>query len=128
MWGDKGTPMSQSYRDLIAWQKAMDMVEEVYRATKGFPSHELYALTRQLHRCAISVPSNIAEGHSRFSQRDFRHFLRQSLGSLAEVETQLELACRLGYIDVKELRPLLSHTDEVGRVLTGLINSLPVDD
>jgi len=120
--------MSQSYRDLIAWQKAMDMVEAVYRVSKAFPSHELYALTRQLHRAAVSVPSNIAEGHSRFSQRDFRHFLRQSRGSLAEVETQLELACRLGYIDAKELRPLIDRTDEVGRVLTGLINSLPVGD
>ena len=120
--------MSQSYRDLIAWQKAVDMVEAVYCASKAFPDHEPYALTRQLHRAAISVPSNIAEGHSRFSQRDFRHFLRQSRGSLAEVETQLELACRLGYIHGDELRPLIQRTDEVSRVLTGLINSLPLED
>ena len=120
--------MSQSYRDLIAWQKAMDMAEAVYRASKAFPTHELYALTRQLHRAAISVPSNIAEGHSRFSQRGFRHFLRQSRGSLSEVETQLELACRLGYIKTQELQALIKQTDEVSRVLTGLINSLQVDD
>ena len=118
----------QSYKDLIAWQKAMDMTVAVYAAAKGFPGHELYALTRQLHRAAISVPSNIAEGHSRFSQRDFRHFLRQSRGSLSEVETQLELACRLGYVEPKNLIPLLKQTDEVARILTGLINSLPVDD
>jgi len=120
--------MSQRYRDLIAWQKAMDRAVAVYAATKSFPGHEQYSLTRQLHRAAISVPSNIAEGHSRYSQRDFRHFLRQSRGSLSEVETQLELACRLGYIASTGLRTLLEQTDEVGRALTGLINSLPVDD
>jgi four helix bundle protein len=119
--------MSGSYSELIAWQKGMDMVEAVYRATCSFPTHELYSLTQQLHRAAISVPSNIAEGHARFSPKDFRHFLRQSRGSVAELETQLMLAQRLGYITDEGLRPLMAQVSEVGRVLTGLINSIDVE-
>lgn len=119
--------MSGYYTELVAWQKAMDMAEEVYRATKSFPRDEIYALTQQLHRAAISVPSNIAEGHARFSPRDFRHFLRQSRGSVAEIETQLRLARRLGYLSDQELHGVFSRVEEVGRVLTGLINSIDVD-
>ena len=111
--------MTGSYVDLVAWQKAMDMVEEVYRATKSFPKSEVYALTQQLHKAAVSVPSNIAEGHARFSPRDFRHFLRQSRGSVAEVETQLRLAGRLGYLSNEELERAMRLVAEVGRVLTG---------
>ncbi len=119
--------MSGSYTDLIAWNKAMDMAEAIYRATDAFPKREMFALTQQLHRAAISVPSNIAEGHARFSPRDFRHFLRMSRGSTAELETQLRLARRLGYLSEADLRPILKQVSEVGRVLTGLINSIPVE-
>lgn len=120
--------MSGSYTELIAWQKAMDMAEAIYLATESFPNRETFALTQQLHRAAISVPSNIAEGHARFSPRDFRHFLRQSRGSVAELETQLTLARRLGYLSAAALDPVMAQVSEVGRVLTGLINSIHVAD
>ena len=116
--------MSATYTDLIAWQKAMDLTESVYRVTKSFPTHELYSLTQQLRRAAISVPSNIAEGHARYSPKDFRHFLHQSRGSVAELETQLVLARRLGYLTEQQVGPVLRGVSEVGRVLTGLINSI----
>lgn len=119
--------MSGSYTELIAWQKAMDMAEDVYRATQSFPKDEIYALTQQLHKAAVSVPSNIAEGHARFSPRDFRHFLRQARGSAAEIETQIRLAHRLRYLSDEELRQVLGNVEEVGRILTGLINSIAVD-
>lgn len=116
--------MSGTYADLIAWQKAMNMAESVYRATKCFPGHELYSLTQQLRRAAVSVPSNIAEGHARYSPKDFRHFLRQSRGSVAELETQLVLSRRLGYLSDTQVHAVLAEVSEVGRVLTGLINSI----
>ena len=82
----------QSFRDLIAWQKAIDLVAEIYEATKGFPKEEIYALTNQLRRAAVSVPSNIAEGQGRFSTSEFRHFLGNARGSLFEVQTQIVFA------------------------------------
>jgi four helix bundle protein len=116
--------MAQSYRQLIAWQKAMDFVCEIYAATAKFPREELYGLTSQLRRAAVSVPSNIAEGQARFSKVDFRHFLRQSRGSLAEVETQLTIAKRLGNISEADLERLSQLSAELGRLLNGLINSI----
>jgi four helix bundle protein len=87
------------YRDLIVWQKAIDLVEDVYQVTARFPREELYGLTIQLRRAAVSIPSNVAEGHGRASTRDFLHFLSISHGSLKEVETQIIVAERLKYID-----------------------------
>ena len=81
--------MSKHYKDLVAWQKAMELVELVYVATGEFPKHEIYGLANQMRRAAGSAPSNIAEGQARFSKRYFRHFLRTSRGSLAELETQV---------------------------------------
>lgn len=83
--------MAKSYRDLIAWRKAMDLATAIYQVTENFPSSERYGLTNQLRRASTSIPSNIAEGQARFSKRDFAHFLRQAMGSLAEVETQILL-------------------------------------
>src|SRR5574337_1314593 len=80
--------MAGSYRDLVAWQKGLDLVVEIYRITERFPKSEMYGLTSQLRRAAVSVPSNIAEGQAHFSKQEFRHFLRHSRGSLAELETQ----------------------------------------
>ena len=90
--------MGESYRDLIAWRKAMDLVTDVYRATKGFPRDELYGLTNQLRRAAVSVPSNIAEGQARFFKKEFHHFLSHARGSLVEIETQLVIAQNLEYL------------------------------
>lgn len=88
----------KSFRDLIVWQKAMDLVEMIYTVTKQFPADERYALTSQLKRASGSVPSNIAEGYGRNSTADYIRFLQIVLGSLYEVQTQLELGCRLGFV------------------------------
>ena len=94
--------MAGSYRDLIAWQKAMILVKEIYLATQDFSKEEIYGLKTQLQRAAVSVPSNIAEGQARYSRSEFQHFLNNARGSLAEVETQIILASDLGYLGEKE--------------------------
>lgn len=115
--------MVQSYRDLIAWQKAMAMVTHVYEITKVFPDDEKFGLTSQMRRCAVSVPSNIAEGHARNSQAEFRRFLSIARGSNAELTTQLMIANNLGYLP--DSTTSLKMVDEVGRIISGLIKSLP---
>jgi len=112
------------YRDLVAWQKAMDLVERVYLATNEFPREERYGLTSQIRRAAVSVPSNIAEGQGRRSTDDeLIRFLQISLGSLCELETQLELAVRLKFLAKQDLVTIRTSSDEVGRLLNGLIRS-----
>jgi len=111
------------YCDLVAWQKAMKLVEEVYRITKPFPREELYGLTNQLRRAAVSIPSNIAEGQSRGS-RDFLRFLSIAHGSLSETETQMEIALRLGYIQQTDLDKFNETASEVGRLIHGLSTSI----
>jgi four helix bundle protein len=109
---------------LIAWRKAVQFVTEVYKATKEFPRGELYGLTSQLRRAAVSVPSNIAEGQARFSSKEFSHFLSHARGSLVEIETQLIIAQNLSYLTPKQSQLLLDHAAELGRVLNGLRASL----
>ena len=116
--------LGESYRDLIAWRKAMDLVTDVYRATKGFPRDELYGLTNQLRRAAVSVPSNIAEGQARFFKKEFHHFLSHARGSLVEIETQLVIAQNLEYLTPDQTRLLLDKTSELGKILNGLIASI----
>jgi four helix bundle protein len=113
-----------SYRDLIAWQKAMDLVVTVYQATEPYPNREMFGLTNQSRRAAVSVPSNIAEGQGRGSTKDYVHFLRIARGSLQELETQLILAQRLGFLPDSHLESLLAQSDEVSRIISGLIRSL----
>ena len=113
--------MGGSYRDLIAWQKAMVLVREIYYATQSFSREERYGLMTQLRRAAVSVPSNIAEGQARYSRREFHHFLNNARGSLAEVETQIMLANDLGHLAAKDADILLQRTSELGRILNGLI-------
>jgi four helix bundle protein len=110
----------KGHRDLIAWQKSMDLVTEIYRVTKGFPKDEQYGLTNQIRRAAISVPSNIAEGHGRNSRKEFHQFAGHARGSLVEVETQLEIARNLGYLNPKDAGRLLDQASEVARILNGL--------
>jgi four helix bundle protein len=117
-------PMGRSYRDLIAWQKAMKFVTDIYEATQRFPREECYGLTNQLRRAAVSVPSNIAEGQARFSQKEFHHFLSQARGSLVEIETKLLIAKELKYLQPTKAETLLASADELGRVLNGLIASI----
>jgi four helix bundle protein len=113
--------MPASFRDLVAWQKAMALAEEVYAVTCEFPSEERYGLIAQLRRCAVSIPSNIAEGHGRVTARDFQHFLAQARGSVLELQTQLILSSRLGFGNVDAVRTAIQHADEVGRVINGLL-------
>jgi four helix bundle protein len=113
--------MSGSYRDLVAWQKAMDLVYEVYKLTKKFPDDEKYGLISQLRRAAVSIPSNLAEGKGRRSDVDMCRFFNTSRGSLHEVETQLLIAAHLGYIRSEENTRIMSQVSELARVLNGLI-------
>ena len=110
----------QNYRDLVAWQKAMDLVVDIYRATEHWPGHEQYALTSQVHRAAISIPANIAEGQGRTSAKEFLHYLSIAHGSLREVETYVLLGERLEYLDTAKSSALMDLAAEVGRLLNGL--------
>ncbi len=102
----------------------MGLVTEVYRATHGFPKEEIFGLVSQIRRAAISVPSNIAEGHARTSKKEFQYFLSNARGSLAELETQLIIAHQLAYIDKHGMNQLVARVGEVGRILNGLLASL----
>lgn len=115
--------MSSTYRDLKAWQTAMDMVQDIYGLTQAFPKEETYGLTIQLRRAAVSIASNIAEGKGRSSDKELLHFLSNAKGSLFEVETQLMIADRLGYLTHAQGEALLSQAAEVGRLLNGLMRA-----
>jgi four helix bundle protein len=115
----------RSFRDLIAWQKAMDFAEAIYKATASFPKEETYGLRAQLRSAASSVPSNIAEGQGRKSTNEFRQFLSIAYGSLCESQTQTLLARRFGYITKEVLEQVMNLSDEVGRLINGLYDSLP---
>lgn len=112
------------YRDLLVWQKSLVLVERVYGASRGWPRDERFGLISQIRREAVSVPSSIAEGCSRGSTAKFLYLLSASRGSLAEVETQLILAERLGYLDPVDLHRLLRSADEISRMLASLIGKL----
>jgi four helix bundle protein len=114
----------KNYQDLIAWQKAMDLVEEVYKSSRDFPHEELYSLTSQVRRAAVSVPSNIAEGQGRRSTADFLRHLSIAYGSLCEVETQVLIALRLKYLQQARVDSLMGLAGEVGRLLNGLMTAL----
>jgi four helix bundle protein len=116
--------MSASYRDLRVWQNAMDLVASVYRETQGFPKEELYGLTSQMRRAAISIPSNIAEGKGRSTDRDRALFFCHARGSLLELETQILIAERLRYLNVTRAESLIRTSGELGRMLNSLIHSI----
>ncbi len=113
-----------SYRDLIAWKKGMELVKAVYDMTDSFPQHEMYGLVSQLRRAAVSIPSNIAEGQAHYTNPEFIRFLRHARGSLAEIETQILVAQDRAYLPKLKADELIRQTDEPGRVLSGLINSM----
>jgi four helix bundle protein len=114
----------KDYRELIVWQKAMDLVEATHHTTREFPKEEVYGLTSQMRRAAVSIPSNIAEGQARNTTREFLHFLAIAYGSLKEIETQVLIAERLAYIDARQSLALVQSTTEVARLISGLANSL----
>jgi four helix bundle protein len=117
-------PVVRSYRDLIVWQKAMTLAEHVYLETRAFPKEEIYGLTRQMRRAAVSIASNIAEGQGRQGRAELLHFLGQARGSLAELGTQITLSTRLGLLNSDQEESLSSLVAEVGRLLHALRNSL----
>ncbi len=117
----------QTYRDLKAWQKAMELVSAIYLSTRGFPREETYGLTSQMRRAAVSIPSNIAEGQGRRLEGDFQYFLRNARGSLLELETQVLIAQNLKYLGLHQAEELLKASAEVGRILNGLIASIRKD-
>ena len=111
-----------SFRDLRVWQAAMDLVQQVYALTRDFPRHEVYGLTSQIQRSAVSVPSNIAEGHSREHLKEYIHHLSIAHGSLAELETQFEIARRLEYLSAEQFGETLKRMASLGRQLYALLN------
>lgn len=110
----------KSYHELIVWQKSIDIVEKIYSVTQGFPKDELYALTNQIRRSAVSIPSNIAEGQARKATKEFLNFISIAQGSRAELETQLIIANRLRYIDDNKTEQLLSGLAEIAKMLHAL--------
>lgn len=114
----------QSYRELIVWRKSMNLVEAVYKYTKAFPKEELYCLTSQMRRSSISIPSNIAEGSRRSSRKDFAQFVMIAYGSASELETQLEISQRLGYMDKNSFNEIFGLLQEILKMLNKLVSSL----
>lgn len=108
------------HENLDVWKKGMSFVVALYKATERFPKDERFGLTSQLRRAAVSIPANIAEGAGRKSPKEFAYFLSNSQGSASEVDTELDLANRLNYIDESTYLALRSSLDEIGRMLTGL--------
>lgn len=122
------SPRTRHYRDLLVWQKAMQLAKEIYRSSAAFPKSEMFGLQSQIRRAAVSIPSNIAEGHGRLSDRVFRVFLAQARGSLCELETQIELSRDLGYLLEGNTGELLTDCNELARMLNGLIKTLQQKD
>ena len=116
--------MHSSFRDLRVWQESIDLTTAIYRETIQFPKHEVYGLTQQIRRAAVSVASNIAEGKGHRADKEFLHFLFHARGSLLELQTQLLIATKLGYLPERESQTLCDMAEGVGRALSGLIASL----
>ena len=114
--------MKRRHHELVAWQVAVAFVKDIYRLTESFPSHEVYGLTAQIRRAAVSVPSNIAEGAARATKREFAHYLVVARASLSEIDTQLTIAKQLGYLDNDE--ELQQTLDRVFGLIGGLLKSL----
>lgn len=119
-----GAMKTRHFRDLLVWQHAMKLARCVYEVVRDFPKEEIFGLSSQIRRAAVSIPSNIAEGHGRTTRKGFAVFLAQARGSLNELETQLELAENLGYLTKSNLQQLLTESAEVGRMLNGLLRTL----
>jgi four helix bundle protein len=107
----------KDYRDLLIWKKGIELTKEIYNITSRFPSNEMYGLTSQLQRASVSIPSNIAEGQARQRSAEFCQFLRVSLGSLAEVETQMVIACELGFTSMNKLEDVRGKITELRKMI-----------
>ena len=113
-----------NFRDLDVWQKGIDIVKDTYRTTRGFPRQEVFGLSSQMRRSAVSIPSNIAEGFNRFHSKEYAHFLYVALGSCAELETQIEIASELAYMSAETKSSLLEKLDHEMRMLRNLVKKL----
>jgi four helix bundle protein len=118
------TKQVKTYRDLVVWQKSMALVTEIYKQTKSFPKDETYGLISQMRRCAVSIPSNIAEGYGRNSTIDYIRFLRIAAGSLYELQTQIEIAFNLCYLSKVEIDKMYESSREIERMLSSLTKKL----
>ena len=114
----------KTYRDLIVWQKSMSLVTDIYRLSRSFPKDEVYGLTSQMRSCAISIPSNIAEGNGRAPTNDYIRFLRMAVGSLYELQTQLEISRNLEYISKTDFDTSYESSREIERMLSSLLRKL----
>lgn len=114
----------KTFRDLLVWRKSMAMVSEVYRLSKRFPRDELYGLTSQMRRCAVSIPSNVAEGYGRQSTNDYVRFLRMAMGSLYELQTQIEIAANLEYAPSTAAETIHESVREIERMMSSLLKKL----
>ena len=123
-WWPPVSARTRHYRDLLVWQKAMELARAVYRETEALPKTEMYGLQSQMRRAAVSVPSNIAEGHGRLNDGHFRQFLATSRGSLFELQTQMELASDLKLLDEVRIKALMEQCEEVARLMNGLLAAL----
>ena len=119
-----GLQKSRSYRDLEVWKLSIDLVKEIYFITDNFPPSEIYGLTNQIRRVAVSIPSNIAEGQGRSSSKEFKQFLSISLGSMAELETQLIISNSIGYIGEEKLNILLDKLDRIRKMIRSLSSKI----
>lgn len=118
------TKAFRSYRDLEVWQKSIQLVSNIYRVTRQYPEYEKFGLTIQMRKAAVSIPSNIAEGHARQSTREFKRYISIAMGSVAELETQIIISINLDYIDHELEKQLLHELDIIGKMLRGLYKSL----
>lgn len=114
----------KNFRDLNIWKRSIKLVEEIYETTKSFPKEEMYGLTSQLRRAAVSIPSNISEGFARFHNKEYRQFLYISLGSCAELTTQIIIALRLKYLAADKANKLLNEIDEISKMTMSLVKKL----
>ncbi|MFN8346085.1 MAG: four helix bundle protein [Spirosomataceae bacterium] len=113
-----------SFRDLLVWQKSMVLVTEIYRVTQLFPAQEQYGLTAQMRRCAVSIPSNIAEGYGRNATGDYKRFLQIAVGSLYELQTQMEIAKNLEFLSEGSFTPIYEEAKALDRMLLSLIKKI----
>ena len=116
--------MSSKFRNILAWQKSVDLAVEMYRVCEHFPRYEQFGLSRQMRNAAVSIPSNIAEGRGRGTIPDYRRFVLQARGSSYELETQIEIAKRLGFMPTQQATALTDDVNEIQRLIHGLIHSL----
>jgi len=116
--------MNRTYRDLIVWQKSMELVSEIYRVTGNFPRSETYGITSQMRRAAVSIPSNLAEGQARYHPRDFLRFIGHARGSLVELETQIMISNDLGYCSREVRDRILDRTAHIGALINRLYSAV----